>query len=420
MKRYLSASILVGLLILAIAYAMNRGIGVLHVLSTADVGWHVSPSWNLPLMFWGILLNAAGVLLELMPYFLLGVLLGGFLAEFVSRSAIERHMGHGGPRSIAIATIAGGVVPICSCGIVPVLAGLVQAGLPLAPVVAFLISAPMLNPATVAMTVGMLGWPIAIARILAVFCIALVTGFIVKNLLEREWLSNPIKAHVPPRLSKEQHALLMQVGIELANHSYGLTSTQLRELMGRDVETDLCVFRELGLMFQNSEEWKLADRGAADASAQNACFVLGDGEQAADSAMHRVGRAFVLAWSSLLGLAKYILLAVAIAGAIKVLLPAELIAQWLGGVSINSVFVAALIAIPMYVCTCSDVPMVTALVTKGMGGGAALAFLLGGPGLSIPSLAMLSGVFKPRLLLVYAVVSLVGCIMAGTAYNLFF
>jgi len=62
--------------------------------------------------------------------------------------------------------------------------------------------------------------------------------------------------------------------------------------------------------------------------------------------------------------------------------------------------------------------MVTALVTKGMGDGAALAFLLGGPGLSIPSLAMLSGVFKMRLLLVYALVSLVGCIVAGTIYNL--
>ena len=69
------------------------------------------------------------------------------------------------------------------------------------------------------------------------------------------------------------------------------------------------------------------------------------------------------------------------------------------------------------VCTCSDVPMVNAFVAKGMGGGAALAFLLGGPGLSIPSLVMLSGVFKKRLLFVYAAVSLVGCIVAGAIYN---
>ena len=92
--------------------------------------------------------------------------------------------------------------------------------------------------------------------------------------------------------------------------------------------------------------------------------------------------------------------------------------QRLGGVTINSVVVAALLAVPMYVCTCSDVPMVSALITKGMGGGAALAFLLGGPGLSIPSLTMLSGVFKKRLLLVYAAVSLVGCVVAGIVFNL--
>ena len=405
------------LLVLAAMYAMASGIGVLHVLRTADVGWAVAPNWDIPLMLWGIVLNGAAVLLELMPYFIFGVLLGGFLSEFVSRAAIEKHMGQGGAKSISIATVAGCTVPICSCGIVPVLAGLVQTGLPLAPVIAFLISAPMLNPATVAMTVGMLGWRIAIARIIAVFAIAMTTGFLVKYLIERGWLPDPIKLYAPPRLTSEQQRSFIELAVHLANHANGLTTDRLSELLRRDVTADVEVFSRAGLIAHNSAEWKLVERSEKGANSGQACFVLSEDGQQTASFGRRIGRALSFSWASFGGLAKYILLAAAIAGAIKVLLPTDLITAWVGGETINSVILAALIAVPMYVCTCSDVPMVTALVTKGMGSGAALAFLLGGPGLSIPSLAMLSGVFKKRLLVVYAVVSLVGCIAAGIIYN---
>ena len=419
MKKYVYTVILALLLMFVVLYAALSGVGVLHVLGTADMGWEESPSWNVPRMAWGIVLNGSGVLLELLPYFLFGVLLGGFFTEFVSRRAIEKHMGQGGAKSIATATVAGCLVPICSCGIVPVLAGLVQTGLPLAPVIAFLIAAPMLNPATVSMTVGMIGWPMAIARIIAVFGVAMCTGMLVKRLMARGWLPNPIRLYVPPKLTNEEHQFFMQLGIHLANHPDGLATERLSTLFDRDVESDLARFRDYGLIAQGSEEWHLVEREESGTGAEEACFVLVEEGEEKGPLTLRTARALRYSGESFMGLAKYMLLAIAIAGAIKVLLPTALITKWLGGATVNSVFMAALLAVPMYICTCSDVPMVTALITKGMGGGAALAFLLGGPGLSIPSLAMLSGVFRWRLLLVYAFVSLVGCIAAGTIYNLF-
>jgi len=54
-----------------------------------------------------------------------------------------------------------------------------------------------------------------------------------------------------------------------------------------------------------------------------------------------------------------------------------------------------------------------------MGSGATLAYLLGGPGLSLPSIAMLSGVFKPKVLVLYVGLSFVGCVIAGYVFNLF-
>ncbi|MBE7557755.1 permease [bacterium] len=104
--------------------------------------------------------------------------------------------------------------------------------------------------------------------------------------------------------------------------------------------------------------------------------------------------------------------------AIKVVLPTALITAWVGGSSLNSVLIVAVIAVLAYVCTYVEVPTALALMSKGMGPGATLAYLLGGPGLSLPSLAMLSGVFRPRVLALYAGVSFVGCIAAGWVYNL--
>jgi len=59
-----------------------------------------------------------------------------------------------------------------------------------------------------------------------------------------------------------------------------------------------------------------------------------------------------------------------------------------------------------------------ALIEKGMGPGATLSYLLGGPGLSLPSIMMLSAVFKPRLLWLYVGLSFVGCVIAGYIFNL--
>lgn len=66
-----------------------------------------------------------------------------------------------------------------------------------------------------------------------------------------------------------------------------------------------------------------------------------------------------------------------------------------------------------------EVPTALALIHKGMGGGATLAYLLGGPGLSLPSIAMLSGVFKPKVLALYVGLSFIGCVIAGYVFNLF-
>ena len=374
-------------------------------------------SWNIPEVLWFIYIKASAVLVELFEYWAIGMLIAGALIVFVSWERVKVKMGYGGFKANLQATAAGAVIPICSCGIVPVLAGMVEAGIPLGPTMAFLIAAPMLNVPTVFMTAGVLGWPMALARIVATFGIALVVGEVLSRWQRKH--RNPrtfLKIHIPPRLSPELQQFAFRFGMLAAAAPEGVWA----EDVGPNAEARLHVLEEGGIAERTaSGRWTLAEVDPTDAKSVGACAVLPAGDRAWDSLGQRVREMLRTALRLFVQLNGYLLLAVVIAGAIKVVLPTSLVTQWVGGTALNSVLLASVIAVLAYVCTYVEVPTALALVSRGMGPGATLAYLLGGPGLSLPSIAMLSGVFKPKVLALYVGVSFVGCVLAGYVFNLF-
>ncbi|MBE7557756.1 permease [bacterium] len=185
-------------------------------------------SWNIPQVLWFVYLKSAAVLVELFQYWAVGMLIAGALIVFVSWEKIKARMGSGGFKANFLASCAGAVIPICSCGIVPVLAGMVQAGIPLGPTMAFLIAAPMLNIPTVFMTAGVLGWPMAVGRILATFGIALVVGEVLARWQRRH--RNPrkfLKIVVTPRLSPQQQQFAFRFGLLATRKPEGLRAEEL-------------------------------------------------------------------------------------------------------------------------------------------------------------------------------------------------
>lgn len=374
-------------------------------------------SWNVPEVLWFIYIKGSAVLVELFQYWAVGMLIAGGLIVFVSWEKVKAKMGYGGLKANLQATGAGAVIPICSCGIVPVLAGMVEAGIPLGPTMAFLIAAPMLNVPTVFMTAGVLGWPMAVARIVATFAIALTVGEVLSRWQRKH--RNPrhfLKIHVPPRLSPELQQFAFRFGMLAANAREGVDAADL----GEGAEERLLVLEEGGIAERTADNrWTLVEVDPSDSRSVGACAVLPEGDRTWTSMGQRFGEMFRTATRLFVQLNGYLLLAVVIAGAIKVLLPTGLVTQWVGGTALNSVLVAAVIAVLAYVCTYVEVPTALALVSRGMGPGATLAYLLGGPGLSLPSIAMLSGVFKTKVLALYVGVSFVGCVVAGYLFNLF-
>ena len=120
-----------------------------------------------------------GILIEAMPFLLLGAITSGLIDSFVRPEDIARIM----PRNPVLATLAGtgmGIFfPVCECGVVPVVRRLYTKGLPLSVGVAFLLAAPVINPIVLASTWAAFGFgPILIGRFVITGAVALITGLL--------------------------------------------------------------------------------------------------------------------------------------------------------------------------------------------------------------------------------------------------
>ncbi len=375
-------------------------------------------SWNIPLVLWYVYIKGASVLVELFQYWVVGMLIAGALIVFVSWEKIKAKMEYGGFKANLLAASAGAVIPICSCGVVPVLAGMVGAGIPLGPTMAFLIAAPMLNVPTVFITAGVLGWPMAIGRVIATLGIALAVGQVLSQWQRRHRSPRQfLKVRISPKLSPELQQFAFRFGMLASRQPDGVRPDQL----GADAESRLIRLEEAGIAEATPDgRWRLVEGETTEIKDVGACAILPEGDIEGRTLPQKGVETLRTATRLFVQLNGYLLLAVLIAGGIKVLVPTSLITDWVGGTAMNSVLVASVVAALAYVCTYVEVPTAVALMSKGMGPGATLAYLLGGPGLSLPSIAMLSGVFRPRVLALYAGVSFLGCVAAGLLYNVFF
>ncbi len=122
-----------------------------------------------------------GILLEAMPFMLLGSLVGGAIEVFVSPEAVASVLAGRRKRTVLVAAAMGLVFPVCECAIVPVVRRLVRKGAPLSAAVAFLLGGPIVNPIVAASTaVAYNGeWSVVAARLGLGYLVAVLVGLAV-------------------------------------------------------------------------------------------------------------------------------------------------------------------------------------------------------------------------------------------------
>lgn len=96
-------------------------------------------------------------------------------------------------RTVLAASLVGAVLPVCGVTVLPLMAGLLAAGVPLAPVMAFWLASPVTDPAMLAATAATLGWAYALAKLVAAMGLGLIGGAVTAALSGRAWTRDPLR-----------------------------------------------------------------------------------------------------------------------------------------------------------------------------------------------------------------------------------
>ncbi|MBC2191279.1 permease [Listeria sp. FSL L7-0229] len=121
------------------------------------------------------------ILIEALPFVLIGVFIAGFIQMFISEQFIARVI----PKNKFLAVIVGSFIgiffPSCECGIVPIVRNLLAKGVPLHAGIAFMLTAPIINPVVLFSTYVAFGstWEVPLLRVAGSLVVALVVGNII-------------------------------------------------------------------------------------------------------------------------------------------------------------------------------------------------------------------------------------------------
>lgn len=134
----------------------------------------------------GIAAECWNILNEAAPYVLFGFFAAGLLKALIPEKMILRHLGGNGFSSVFKASLFGVPLPLCSCGVIPVAAGLRKQGASKGATASFLVSVPETGVDSVAITWALLDPLMTVIRPVAAFLTALLTGGLINLLPEQK------------------------------------------------------------------------------------------------------------------------------------------------------------------------------------------------------------------------------------------
>lgn len=286
-------------------------------------------------------------------YILFAVLLLAYLKATGAEVMVARAFVGRETRMIFLAAMFGGLAPFCSCEVIPFIAGLLALGAPLSAVMAFWLSSPLIDPPTLLITAGALGWPFAIGKAVAAVALGLFGGFVVKGLMARGAFAEPLRQRSASGCSS--------------------CSTAPRE--------DKAVWA-----FWTEPARRTVFKSEFIA---NAVFLF-----------------------------KWLAMAYVLEALLVFYVPADLIAQLVGGEGVVPIATAALVGMPAYLNSYVAPPLLAGLMEQGMSAGAAMAFMVAGAVSSIPAMAAVWSLVKPRVFAMYLGLGVGGAIIAGILFQM--
>ena len=288
------------------------------------------------------------------PYFLLAILFAGYAKASGADKLIARAFSGRIEMAIVTASIVGALSPFCSCGVIPLIAAMLASGVPLAPVMAFCIASPIMDPEMFILTAAGINLNFAIAKTVAAIGLGLIAGFTVYGLRKWQPLVQPLEK---------------TVGCGCSTPSF-------------DPHAKIQVAWRFWQQPQRKQEF------------------------------------FGVIRTNGLFLGKWMLLAFVLESLMIAYVPAEWISGFTGSGSWTAIPFSAIVGVPAYMNGYAAIPLISGLLEMGMTPGAALAFATAGAVSSIPAAMAVFVLVKRQVFFLYIALGFLGSLLAGYAYQL--
>ncbi len=348
------------------------------------------------------------VILCLVPAFFIA----GAISVFVSQTAVMKYLGAGARKivSYSVASVAGTVLAVCSCTVLPLFAGIYGMGAGIGPATAFLYSGPAVNALAIILTARVLGTDIGLARAIGAIVFSVVIGLLMQVIFRHDKRETVLAAAMPSEDSRPLYQtgltmFAMVVVLIFANWGSGGTGFfatvfawkwWLAGAGGLVLAATLVVW--YGLHWWKPVLVTMAGAMAAfwpgGPVAVFATLAAGFAWSIA-SEDGELGEWFEASWGFAKQILPLLLAGVLVAGLLlgrpdsEGLIPSAWIANLVGGNSLGANLFAAVSGAFMYFATLTEVPILEGLLGAGMGKGPALTLLLAGPAVSLPSILVL-------------------------------
>ena len=341
------------------------------------------------------------VLLCLVPAFFIA----GAISVFVSQASVMKYFGAKANKflSYGVASVSGAILAVCSCTVLPLFSGIYRRGAGLGPAIAFLYSGPAINVLAIILTARILGWQLGLARAIGAVLFSVVIGILMHLIFLKE---------------------------ERARHASG--DLQFGEVkVTRPLWKDIIYFSSMVaiLVFANWGKPLEGDTGIWSLIYAFKWWITGFLLAILAYTLfswfkkHELKDWTQATWGFALQILPLLLGGVLISGFLlgrvghEGVIPSRWVEALVGGNSLRANFFSSIVAAFMYFATLTEVPILQGLIGAGMGKGPALALLLAGPALSLPSMLVIRSVIGTKKTVIYVSLVVVMATITGMIFG---
>lgn len=382
------------------------------------------------------------VLLCLAPAFFIA----GAIGVFVSQASVMKYLGAGANKVVAygVASVSGTILAVCSCTVLPLFAGIYRMGAGLGPATTFLYSGPAINVLAIVLTARVLGLKLGVARAVGAILFSIVIGLLMHLIFRKEEVAKAQAQMAMPGpevkrpLWQNVVYFFTMVGILVfANWGKPIQDAGAWHAIycAKWVITGVLsvVLAVVLVAWFGMKWWKMLPAAVPAAAlallfpkTPMLSFAAGVIGLSAITSRDKgeCGQWFAYSWGFARQILPLLFAGVVVAGLVfgqpggEGLVPSQWVAGLVGGNSVWANLFASVVGAFMYFATLTEVPILQGLIGNGMGQGPALALLLAGPALSLPSMLVIRSVMGTKKTVVYVTLVIVMATVTGMIYGI--